>query len=99
MKKQQHIPVVAVVFNKKGDMFLAQRDELSSKYTHGKWQLPEGGIAFGEHPRNCAKREVKDETGITVSQDNHTGDARWFTYEDIDFSMTLPLSLRKLLMK
>jgi len=34
------------------------------------WELPGGGIEFGEHPSDTARREVKEETGLDVKVEN-----------------------------
>ena len=39
---------------------------LLSKEKNGKWELPGGGLIFGEKPQDCLKREIKEEMGIEV---------------------------------
>jgi ADP-ribose pyrophosphatase YjhB (NUDIX family) len=32
----------------------------------GQWTLPGGGLEFGEHPDETVRREVREETGLTI---------------------------------
>lgn len=40
------------------------------------WGLPKGTINYGETERQCAIREVKEETGLTISDDSFTKAAK-----------------------
>lgn len=48
-----------IIVQHKTDILLV-KDWISS----GQWTLPGGGIRFGEDPRDCAIRELREETGI-----------------------------------
>jgi 8-oxo-dGTP diphosphatase len=125
--QRRAIPVIVVVTNDEGKILLSQRHEYTNPY-HGLWQLPGGGIEFGEHPKDTALREVREEVGLIVelltqhpfvfshinkegdmhtivlgyiakhisgeidtSKDRNTGDARWFTYEEVTSVQCVPL--------
>ncbi|MGE5041592.1 MAG: NUDIX hydrolase [Candidatus Levyibacteriota bacterium] len=66
-KKVFHLPVIAVVKNRKGQVLLIQRNNPKSTHSHLKWALPGGGIEFGEHPTETVVREVREETGIEIT--------------------------------
>lgn len=67
MKKYEKriLPVLAIIFNNKGEILLTRRFDRRSIY-HNRWQLPGGGIEFGEHPSDTAIREAKEETGAII---------------------------------
>src|SRR5688572_14362742 len=57
------------LFNAEGRVFVGRRQpkwsRLRQPYLDGPiWQLPQGGIAKGERPREAAVRELWEETGI-----------------------------------
>lgn len=60
--------VVAII--KKSDKFLLTKrreiDKEDPQDFFGKWQLPGGGINFGEKLGQAAKREIKEEIGLDV---------------------------------
>lgn len=60
------MPVLAVIFNDKREILLTQRHSPKRMHLHRKWQFPGGGIEFGEHPRDTAIRETKEEVGIDI---------------------------------
>lgn len=50
-----------VLFNNLGHVFVAKRIDMTSE----AWQMPQGGIDGTENPEEAARRELKEETGIT----------------------------------
>jgi ADP-ribose pyrophosphatase YjhB (NUDIX family) len=49
-----------------GGRVLLSRISPLSRYDHGRWTLPGGGIEHGEDPCDAAVREVEEETGLVV---------------------------------
>lgn len=41
---------------------------LLSKNIKGQWEIPGGGLDFGEMPVDCLERELKEEMGLKVSK-------------------------------
>lgn len=60
-----HLVCDTVVKHIDGSYLLMQRD--FEKHHGGMWELTAGGSALqGEEPLDCAKRELKEETGLTA---------------------------------
>jgi 8-oxo-dGTP diphosphatase len=95
-KKQGLITIEAVtaaVINEEGKIFLAERPE--GRIMPGVWEPPGGKIEPGETPKEAIVRELKEEIGIDVNQE----DLDLFTtvsypYEAYQLSMTCYLCRR-----
>ena len=58
------IGVGALIFDDEGRVLLVKHSYES--FWKGKWILPGGRLHFGEKLEECARREVLEETGISV---------------------------------
>ncbi|MDP3994754.1 MAG: NUDIX hydrolase [bacterium] len=54
----------AIIKNKQGKILLLQRSKKSSYSAY--WQLVEGKLEKGESPNEALKREIKEETSLSV---------------------------------
>lgn len=58
------IGVTGIIFNDKNEVLLFKH-----VYRPHAWSLPGGYLKSGEHPREALEREIKEESGLTVSVD------------------------------
>lgn len=54
------ISVKALITDDDGKFLLCQEED-------GKWELPGGGLEYGETPQEALIREVKEEMGLTIT--------------------------------
>ena len=73
--------VGAVLFDRRGQVFVARRADLpNAEGTAGGWQLPQGGIDADEDPRVAVLRELEEEIG-TAHAEIIGEHADWLTYD------------------
>lgn len=61
----QKVSVSAVIFNDQNEILLVKRS-FNDDFLPGVWEMPGGGIDFGEEPEDAVVREVKEETGLSI---------------------------------
>lgn len=55
----------ALIFNDKEEVLLVKRAD-NDDFFPGFWELPGGGIDYGESPQKSLKREIQEECGLTI---------------------------------
>lgn len=58
------VSIKGLILDKTGKKFLVIQED--NKW----WELPGGGLDWGESPAECLKREIKEEMGLTVTKVN-----------------------------
>ena len=61
--------VAAVLLIDRQGRILMQHRSMDAPAAPGKWSFPGGGIEEGEAPQEAARRELLEETGLTVDGD------------------------------
>lgn len=69
-----HIHPCAIVLVRRGDEFLLAR---KPEWAPGRYGLVAGFLDFGESLEECARREVREETGIEVTNIRYVGSQCW----------------------
>ena len=62
------VGIAIIVRNKKNEILLGYRKNINLGYH--TWGLPGGKLDFGEELKDCAVRELKEETNLTVNTNN-----------------------------
>jgi 8-oxo-dGTP diphosphatase len=76
-----NLSAFAVIFNEQGDVLLCHRRDMDV------WNLPGGGVEYGELPTEAVIREVMEETGLEVSIDRLLGVyGKWEKPDELVFS-------------
>jgi ADP-ribose pyrophosphatase YjhB (NUDIX family) len=63
LAKRPTAGVSVIAFDDDGRVFLVRHG-----YGSGRWALPGGGVARGEDPQACARREIREELGCNLEQ-------------------------------
>lgn len=78
-----------------GRIFLTKRS-MEKKYAPGKWENPAGHVQSGEEPVHAVIRELLEETGLTIREDQITllGRSCTWPYIGRDFGVRMDVDLR-----
>jgi len=82
------------IMDKDGRIFLTRRS-MEKRYAPGKWENPAGHVQAGETPVHAVIRELLEETGLTVSEEQITllGCSCTWPYLGRDFGVRMDVEL------
>jgi len=66
-KQEQLVIVLGLIRDRTGRVLLARRVDETIPDALDKWELVGGKVDFGEEPEEALLREVREESGLTVS--------------------------------
>lgn len=67
--KNRIVPVIIAAIKKNNSFLMTKRvhlDPEDKKFYHGAWQLPGGGMEFGESTEQTLHREILEEVGVKI---------------------------------
>ena len=67
MKGTTHIPVVTVLVRQKGKILAVLRE--NTDWMNGYYVMPGGHVEYGESFRQAAIRELAEETGLRITNE------------------------------
>ena len=66
----------AIILNEKDEILFTKRSD-SDDFLPGVWELPGGGIEYGETPQDSIKREIKEECGLEIEVQSSFPHVKW----------------------
>jgi 8-oxo-dGTP diphosphatase len=76
---QKQLIVTCAIIKKENKFLITQRPE--NKHNGNRWEFPGGTVEFGEDPKSCLIREIKEELDIDIKV-NRLLDIASHVYED-----------------
>jgi mutator protein MutT len=64
--QNQIFAALGLVINENNELLITKRQDPDNPDLDGKWEIPGGGIEQGEDPVDALKREMTEETGLSV---------------------------------
>lgn len=61
----QQVSVGGIILNGQKEVFVLKRAD-NDDFLPGFWEIPGGGLDFGENPEEGLKREIKEECGLEI---------------------------------
>ena len=67
MKQKQIVVGLGLLVNDKNQVLISLRNDPGSNGEDDKWEIPGGGVEFGETIKQTVTREMKEELGVDIS--------------------------------